>query len=279
MGRMLRTALSPRLAGLFALLLALVTAFVLLGLWQWDVAHDNSGATQATAAQRQPVAPVTRVMRNPSQEFPRDGSLRPVRATGRYDGSRQELVAGRELGGQSGYWVLTPLVVDGTSSRLPVVRGFVTNRSQARLPSTGDDPVTVTGALAPGESPEAGAGPPGTIGSINLAILANTWGGTVYNAFIFRTAETPVATVAPVRTFPPPTPGGGGFHLLNAGYAVQWWAFAVFAIYVWVRTLRDEHQLRLTGVPARGADADNRDLSTAEKPAAERPIAESKDPA
>lgn len=97
--------------------------------------------------------------------------------------------------------------------------------------------------MAPGESPDATPYPPGQIGAINLAVLANTWGGTVYNSFIFATSETPTATAAPIQKFPPPQPGGGGFHLLNAGYALQWWAFACFAVYVWVRMVRDEYAL------------------------------------
>ncbi len=30
-----------------------------------------------------------------------------------------------------------------------------------------------------------------------------------------------------------------GFSIQNFGYALQWWAFSVAAIYIWVRVLRD----------------------------------------
>ncbi len=252
---MLRTALTPRLMGLFALMVVLVASFVLLSRWQWDVAVSNGHSAANARMQDRPVVAISQAMQ-PAESFPSDGSLRPVRVTGRYDPARQELVAGRTLRGQKGFWVLTPLVVDGNGSRLPVVRGFVADPKNAPGPTTRTRQVTVTGALAPGESPDAGVFPKGQIGTINLAVLSNTWGGSVYNAFIFATNESPDATAAPIDTFPPPQPGGGGFHLLNASYAVQWLAFAGFAIYVWVRMVRDEHDLVHGGSPDGREDDD-----------------------
>lgn len=238
---MLRAAFTRRLMGLFALMVALVVAFILLGIWQLDVARSAGHSSANAAMQDQAVVPISSVMQ-PANAFPSTGSLRPVRARGHYDGARQELVAGRTLNGRNGFWVLTPLVVDANGARLGVVRGFVIDPKAAPAPLTGSGQVTVTGALAPGESPSSSPYPRGQIGAINLAFLANTWGGTVYNSFVFATAESPAATAAPIQRFAPPQPGGG-FHLLNAGYALQWWAFACFAIYVWVRMVRDEYAL------------------------------------
>jgi DNA-binding transcriptional regulator of glucitol operon len=36
------------------------------------------------------------------------------------------------------------------------------------------------------------------------------------------------------------------FSLQNFGYAVQWWAFTVFAVFLWVRLLRDAANARIT---------------------------------
>lgn len=268
---MLRTALAPRLVGLFVLMAILVTAFVLLGLWQWDVARSDGHNEANERMQSRPTIVISQVMQ-PAQEFPRDGSLRPVQATGRYDAARQELVAGRTLEGRDGFWVLTPLLVEESKSLLPVVRGFVSDPVNVPAPLSGSQKVTVTGALAPGESPQPGVFPQGQIGSINLAALTNTWGGSVYNAFVFATNEVPTSTAAPIRTFPPPQPGGGGFHLLNASYAVQWMAFAGFAIYVWVRTVRDEHELVQAGdVPPPGDEDSGPDGDSGYRDDHERP--------
>lgn len=272
---MVRAALTPRLMGLFALMVALVVSFVLLGMWQWDVARSAGHSTANARMEDRPVTPITQVMQ-PSQSFPGNGSLRPVRATGHYDAARQELVAGRVLDGRNGFWVLTPLVLDANGAQLPVVRGFVADPANVPAPLTSSGQVTVTGALAPGESPATGTYPAGQIGTINLAVLTNTWGGSVYNAFVFATNEAPTATAAPVRTFAPPQPGGGGFHLLNAGYAVQWNAFALFAIYVWVRMVRDEYALEQGAQPASGPGADNQESDADTEDDVARPL-ETKD--
>lgn len=237
---MLRTALKPRWLGWFAVMIAVVIAFIFLGIWQWGVAQDKTRDEAMRDLANTPRVTLQDYIA-PHQQFPGDGSLRPVTVTGRYDGAHQVLVAGRVLEGRNGYWVVTPLVADGTGARIPVVRGFVAG-PQAPQPSTGTASVTVQGELAPGESPADGTFPAGVIGSVNLAVFANQWGGQLYNAFVFATHEQPTATQSPIQTFPPPTPGGGGLQLRNLGYAFQWWIFAAFAIYMWWRMVRDDHR-------------------------------------
>jgi cytochrome oxidase assembly protein ShyY1 len=210
------------------------------------------------------VAALTSVVQ-PQASFPADGSGRRVTATGRYDAAGQVLVTPRLLAGRRGYWVLTPLVVEPTGARLAVVRGFVTDPAEATAPAAGR--VRVTGSLAPGESPpEAGTAlPEGHLGSVHLADLVNRWGGTIYNAFVFATAEQPDVTAAAgpgIVRVPPPAPVGAGLSLRNAAYALQWWVFALFALYMWWRMVRDEHlreQSRQS--PARPVPAPEREVS------------------
>jgi DNA-binding transcriptional regulator of glucitol operon len=38
--------------------------------------------------------------------------------------------------------------------------------------------------------------------------------------------------------------GSGEGSLLNYGYALQWWAFAGFAVFIWSRLMRDERRRR-----------------------------------
>ncbi|WP_186526135.1 SURF1 family protein [Leekyejoonella antrihumi] len=161
-----------------------------------------------------------------------------------YDASKQLLVTGRLLHGTAGYWVITPLVVDGTGARVVIMRGFVRSPSQATPPTTTGD-VTVVGSLAPGESPATTVPPAGQIGTIDLARLLNTWGGSLYNAFLFDIHETPNATSAGITRVPPPPPNpNSGLKLQNAVYAVQWWMFGVFAIYIYFRMMRDDYEAR-----------------------------------
>lgn len=237
---MLRTALKPRWLGWLAALIVVVVAFIWLGLWQFGVAHTK-GDHDAMADEANKTRVVLQDYITPHQDFPADGSLRPVQVAGRYDPEHQVLVAGRVLDGKDGWWVVTPLVADGSGARIAVVRGFVSTPS-APAPTIGTDSVTVEGELAPGESPADTTYPAGQVGSVNLAIFANQWGGQIYNAFIFATSEQPTATAAPIQTFPPPEPASGGLQIRNLGYAIQWWLFAGFAVYMWWRMVRDDYR-------------------------------------
>lgn len=246
---MLRTALKPRWLGLLAVVALVMVSFGMLGLWQLNVARDKGQAEQVRAAPRRPVADVAAVL-SPHGAFPSDGTGRRVTATGSYDGAAQVLVTPRLLRGRRGYWVVTPLVVRSTGARLAVVRGFVTDPRQAVAPAAATE-VTVSGTVAPGESPgdtphTGGALPDGQLASLDLSLLVNRWPGTLYNAFVFATAERPDVTsaLAPsVQRVPPPALVGGGLKWRNAAYAFQWWVFALFAAYMWWRMVREDHEL------------------------------------
>ncbi len=241
---MLRTALRPRWLGLFALLLVVVAACVELGLWQLGVARDTGRAEAVAAAAGRPVTEIDAVIA-PHSAFPAEASSRRVTATGRYVPG-QRLVAGRRLDGRSGYWVLTPLVLDrgaDAGATLPVVRGFVSDPVAPRPPA---GTVEVEGALAPGESPP-GPGeqpvPDGQLASVDLSVLVNVWRGDLYNAFVFAIAERrPGDGAVPadgVRRVPPPRVDSG-LAWRNAAYAVQWWVFGAFAVWMWFRMVRDD---------------------------------------
>jgi predicted component of type VI protein secretion system len=63
--------------------------------------------------------------------------------------------------------------------------------------------------------------------------------------------------VAPLERVPPPAPGETGLSWRNAAYALQWWIFAAFAAYMWVRMVRDdaEHDRR-EAAPTTGEKTD-----------------------
>lgn len=233
---MLRTALQPRWLALLAVLLVVLVAFAQLGLWQISRAQDDANrelaAEQATRASQ----PLTDVI-EPQQAFPEDGSNLPVRASGSYVGDLQFLVPQRRLEGNVGFWVITPLRTQ-TGALLPVLRGWVAQPQDAGTPDAATR--TVSGTLAPAESPVADADlPEGQRGSVDLAALVNEWPGELYNAFIFATDEQPGTATGDVVLVPPPTLGGDGLDWRNLGYALQWWVFAAFAVYMYWRFLRE----------------------------------------
>ncbi|MGB5952563.1 MAG: SURF1 family protein [Ornithinimicrobium sp.] len=245
---MLRTALQPRWLALLAVLLVVLISFGQLGMWQISRAQDEDnrdlGAQQANLASQ----PLTDVLQ-PHQAFPDDGSNLPVQATGSYVADLQFLVPQRRLNDVEGYWVITPLRTQ-SGALLPVLRGWVAQPEDAGAPE--EITRTVSGTLAPAESPVSNAGlPPGQRGSVDLANLVNEWPGELYNAFIFATDEQPPSTAGSVVLVPPPTLGSDGLDWSNVGYAMQWWVFAAFAVYMYWRFLRDATYPPVTrGAPA-----------------------------
>jgi len=234
---------------LLTFVVAVMVSFGMLGLWQLNLARDKGRADQVRAAPTLPVADVAAVL-TPHGSFPHDGNGRRITATGRYDGSGQVLVAPRLLRGERGYWVVTPFVVGSTGARIAVVRGFVTDPARALAPDVATE-VTVSGTLAPGESPADDTAPAnkalpdGQLAALDLSLLVNRWPGVLYNAFVFATAEQPdVTSVASpaVERVPPPALVGGALSWRNAAYALQWWVFAIFAAYMWWRMVRDDYE-------------------------------------
>ncbi|MEO7071397.1 MAG: SURF1 family protein [Nostocoides sp.] len=238
---MLRTALKPRWLRLFALVVVIGVVFTELGLWQLHVAQDKDAAAAISRSATRPPVPISSYL-SPHKDFPADGSGRLVTMTGSYAASRQELVADRRLDGASGFWVVTPLTDPASGATLAVVRGFVTTAAAAPAPPSGT--VGLTGSLAPGESPSALAGlPAGQIGAVDLSVLVNQWPGSLYNAFVFATSETVAGQPAPLGAMsrvPPPSPTGGGLQWRNAAYAFQWWVFALFAVWMWGKMVRED---------------------------------------
>ena len=208
------------------------------------MARDEGLKNAIAAAGTSSRAPLPDVLQ-PHAPFAADLSNRPVTATGTYAAERGFVVVDRRLGARSGSWVVTPLVTaEGT---VAVLRGFVPGS-----PTTSPEPpagvVTVEGTLGPGESPLAGEALPGDQRrSIDLSALVNEWPGELYNAVVFASDEQVGGAAVDVgpRTqldrVPPPSLDAP-LNLRNAAYAVQWWVFGLFAIWMWWKMFRAEQQ-------------------------------------
>lgn len=245
---MWRTALRPRWLGLLGLAIVIVVAFVELGLWQLNAARDAGRAEQVARIQAMPTADIAAIV-GPHAVMAADAVGRSVSASGRYDADQQVLVAHRRQGDRQGFWVVTPLVVEGTGARLPVLRGFVGDAASAPAPPAGR--VGVTGTLSPPESApnEPVALPPGQIQSVDLANLVNEWDASVYNALVFAGAETADGAAVPtggaLTRVPPPDLAETELSWRNLAYAAQWWVFAAFVLYMWSRMVADDHHRTL----------------------------------
>ena len=240
---MLRTALRPRWIALLLVVLVLASGMAWLGTWQLQRAHERSAEA---VAERQTVAPVavTDLLRA-RQTFPGKLVDRPVLARGTWDGQHQLLVAGKQAGGVSGFWVLTPLVLEDGSA-VAVVRGRVASPADPAVAAV-SGPVTVRGILKPGDAPaERAPGqtsglPAGQVAGVAPADLVKVWPYPLLTGYVVAQQVTPATQPAPTPV-PTVAPGEGGLALQNLSYALQWWVFAGFGLFVWWRLVRDDHR-------------------------------------
>jgi hypothetical protein len=124
--------------------------------------------------------------------------------------------------------------------------------------------VAVTGALQYPENSGSsgvsagGALPSGQLGIISAASLVNVLPYSVYGGWITATHPS-----APLKAVPPAAPPNSGLDLKafqNLGYTGQWFVFAGFVIFMWLRLVRREAEARadvaLGLVPDGFADGD-----------------------
>ncbi len=234
---MLRLALTPRWLVAAVVLLALIVAAFFLGRWQWDRTQAILAAERAAIAE--PVD-VLQVLADPvTDPLPNEAIGRPVTVTGSYAAGRQVLVANRALDDAPGAWVVTGLRT-GAGVLVPVLRGWVPGPDD---PATAvpDVVVTVSGVLQPDELFYAGAAPvDAQIVAISQEALAGVWGEDVAPGFVVLQSQTPEAPPAPTPVPPTIDVADVPFPLQNFFYAFQWWIFAAFGVFLYVRWLRIE---------------------------------------
>ena len=233
----LRLALTPRWLVVAFVLLALVVAAIFLGRWQWDRTQAILAAERAALAE--PID-VGEVLADPvTDPLPNEAIGRPVTVTGSYAADRQVLVANRALGDRAGAWVVTGIRT-GDGAVVPVLRGWVTGPDDpAVVVPTGD--VTVGGILQPDEVFYADAAPvDGQIVAISQSALAGLWGEDVTPGFVVLQSQSPGSSPAPTPVPPTIDVADVPFPLQNFFYAFQWWIFAAFGIFLYVRWLRIE---------------------------------------
>jgi len=235
----LSALLSRRLIPLHLLLLLVLAGTGTAGWWQLQAWRYEQADDASRRASLDPV-PLGEVL-GPDEPFTGADDGRPVLAQGRYASSDQQfLVSGRPEQGQTGYWVLSPLWIDGLEppSALLVVRGWTAEA--ASLPPVPGGQVTVTGILKPGEE---GSGEPDgdrVIEAVRIPAIVNQLDGDVYSGFLLRTGP-PDPGLRPVT--PPPTDPRWSAGLRNLAYALQWWLFGGFAVFLWWRICADHRSV------------------------------------
>lgn len=239
-----RTARSPRMLGILLVLLVIAAVCARLGVWQLDRAQQSARQAEASAAAAAADAVPLEDVLAPQATFTGVADRRLVVAQGRF-GADEVLVPDRERDGETGLYVVTPFVVDGTGATLAVVRGWVRAPDDAATAPAPAGQARVTGVLQVGEAAHDDVDlPAGQVAAVSPAALVNRWGGPVYTGYLLATDVEPAqGSLLPA---PLPEPPSGAWDLQNLAYAAQWWLFGGFAVALWVRLVRDEARRSVT---------------------------------
>lgn len=234
-----RILLTPKWIGLTLLAVVLIGAFSWLGSWQW-----SRSKVQPVVDSSDPVATDSRLLVSlyfPGQPVPDEVVGAPVTTRGTYDATHQLILPGRTVDGVRGSWVLTPLLVSDQDA-IPVVRGWVPGTPAATDVPVPAGRVRVTGWLETSESDALRPLEPlpdDQIGIVSSAELLSRWPYQLYQGYVVLDAQEPASdltAVLPPAAQPPPT----GIRWQNWGYAWQWWIFAGFVVFFWVRMLNED---------------------------------------
>lgn len=206
-----------------------------LGLWQLDRAAQKvawQAAIDAKAAQ--PALDDAALAANPQMLH------RRVRVQGRWLQSRSIWLDNRPMDGRAGFYLVTPLLLHGSSQAILVQRGWVPRDAADRsrlppLPPVSVD-VTVSGRLiaSPSRLYELGQGASGAIRqNLDPAAFALEAGLRLLPLTVLQTDE---ADDGLLRHWPA---ADLGLHK-HFGYAFQWFALCalILGLYVWFQLVR-----------------------------------------
>lgn len=237
---------APRLLPLHVLGVLATLAGLFLGLWQLDVWQAQREAAARDLSALAP-APIDEVLAA-DDPFPSAAVGRPVDVTGSWLPAATFYATDRDHQGREGVWAVTPVAVCdvpddcASSAALLVVRGWAAGPAEAPAPPEGS--VELTGWLQPPEGSGQPDPDPGDdlLPEVRIADAIQRVDQDLYGAFLVVDEAEPAGAV---RGLEPVTPEslqqpGSSTGLRNLLYAVQWWVFGVFAVFVWWRWAKDE---------------------------------------
>jgi cytochrome oxidase assembly protein ShyY1 len=240
-----RRALAPRYWAGHLLVLAAVVVCALLGRWQLDVWQDHR-SDSASAVTREDPVPLDEVL-GPDTAFPASGVGRPVLVEGRWDPEHTVYVADRPRDGRTGVWAVTPVVM-GSGSAIPILRGWAATPEDA--PSAPAGRAALVGLLQPSEDTGAPDGDTNddVVPELSTTDLLPRASYDLYSGYVVATdrdlptgtpASTGMSGLAAVTPAHLPGPDSSS-GLRNLLYALQWWVFGAFALFMWFRWVEEE---------------------------------------
>lgn len=246
-----RFLLTPRWWAINLFVLTAIPFCLAMGSWQLSRFEDRASAHQERQSQIEVLAeqraePLAELM-----PVDKETSGKLAEARGSYDPEHQFLSPGRDLDGERGSYVVSLLRTDdggpikgsGKQQVLPVVRGWLAGEPDpAAVPPPPAGQVTVSGALQSSETTGGRTGlPEGQLDRVSAASLVNLVPYDVYNAWI--TIVEPEQLQSPLKAVPPVAPKDTGLDLKafqNLGYTAEWFVFAAFVLFMWLRFFRRE---------------------------------------
>ncbi len=210
-----------------------VVVTVALGQWQLSRAAQKEGLQAAIEAQsrREPLLNAA-LLALPNAP----GSIhRSVTLRGHWLTEKTVYLDNRQMNAKPGFYVLTPLALDGTQATVLVQRGWVArnfmDRSQLPVIATPTGSIEVQGRIAPPPSKlyEFGGPDGGAIRqNLDMAKFAQESGLSLPQ---FSVVQTDAASDGLLRDWPVAATSAQK----NYGYAFQWFGLSalIFVLYVW----------------------------------------------
>lgn len=229
--------------------LAAIALALRLGFWQLDRAAQKVDL-QATLDERGREPPLT------AAGLARDAAAvqaqvsRRVRLAGTWVADRTVYLDNRQMDGKVGFFVVTPLRLEGAAASVLVQRGWVARNFEQRMAlppvATPAGRVEVVGRVAatPSRMYELDAAASGPIRqNIDVASFARETGLELLPLAVIESATSPPSGDGLERRWPPPATDVQKHY----GYAFQWFAIAAVtaALYVWFRIVRPRQRRRL----------------------------------
>jgi len=234
--------------GLVVLLAAVasITLTARLGFWQLDRAAQKAAMQAALATRGQlPLLDAQALARTPAGAGAQH--YRRVAVAGRWLAERTVFLDNRQMDGKVGFFVVTPLLIDGSADAVLVQRGWVPrhfdNRTTLPAIPSAPDRVEVVGSIAPPPSrlfqfEGAASGP--IRQNLELDAFARETGLALLPLSIQQHDAPGTPKDILLRDWPAPASDVQKHY----GYAFQWFAMAIgiAILYVWYRHIRPRRQ-------------------------------------
>jgi surfeit locus 1 family protein len=217
------------------LLLALpVPVFIALGVWQLDRAEQKLQlAQQITARGELPAFELQALVQDPQELH-----FRKVQVQGTFEKELQFFIENRRMGGHNGFHVISPLQIQGSNVRVLINRGWIADTRHPDLPDAAipNGVQRISGEISIPSAPAL------KLHSDENA--ANDWGkrwpylttglfaaNVAFPLEPFVILQSPADEHGFVRNWPREAPK----QMMHIGYALQWFAFALIAIIIYLK--------------------------------------------